>query len=72
MVRRMEEAHARLLPAEARVRPAVKGIVGGALWPGRLRRILKLLLTLALLAAAGYFAWKYWPFLRSLPQRLRG
>src|SRR5688500_10934867 len=72
MVRRLEEAHARRSPAEAGVRPAVSTIVAGALWPRRLKRILKLLLTLAGLAAAVYFGWKYWPCLRSLPARFRG
>jgi DNA-directed RNA polymerase specialized sigma24 family protein len=72
MVNRLEAAHARLSPAEARVRPAVSGIVAGALWPKRLKRIIRLVLTLAILAMAAYFAWKYWPFLRSLPQRVVG
>jgi DNA-directed RNA polymerase specialized sigma24 family protein len=72
MVRRLEEAHARLSPAEARVRPVVAGIVAKALWPKRLIRTIKLLVTLAVLAAAAYLAWNHWPFLRSLPQRLRG
>jgi DNA-directed RNA polymerase specialized sigma24 family protein len=59
---RLAAAYAQLGPTNAQVLPAVRKHVGKALRPHRLRRAIRWIILLAILAAVAWAAWKWKPW----------
>lgn len=62
LVTRLAATYSRLGPTQEQVAPAVRKWVSKGLRPQRLRRAIRLAITLAVLAAVGWVAWKWKPW----------
>jgi DNA-directed RNA polymerase specialized sigma24 family protein len=56
---RLMRAWRNLSPREEAVHPSVRGLIKRLMWPRKLKRILKIALTLLILAALAYVAWRF-------------
>lgn len=72
----LTRAYTALAPPEPAVRAAVRGAVASALWPRRIKRLVRAVVLLALLTALAYAAWRWrdqlLPFIDRLREKAQG
>lgn len=67
MLAQFNKNYAALTPPEPTVKAEIRSAVSSVLWPRRVKRFIKWMVILALIAGAGYAAWRWraeWPELR--------
>ena len=56
---RMTRAYGNLSPREEAIHPSVRGLIKRLMWPRRIKLILKITVTVAILAALAYIGWRF-------------
>jgi len=56
---RLIRAWTNLSPREEAINPSVRGLIKRAMWPRRIKRILKIAVTLIIVAALAYGGWRF-------------
>jgi len=59
MKERLTRAWGNLSPREEAVHPSVKGLIKKLMWPRRIKRILKIVVALAIVVGLAYAAWRF-------------
>lgn len=59
MRERLSRAYRNLSPRDDAVHPSVKNLLSKILWPRRIKRIIKIILTMIVLSAIAYAAWRW-------------